>query len=145
MRRWRTSTGRDAATIIGIIGLITQQLGHKLVDATHIRTGNVVYIKEVKTNDVEHQIAKSLTREDWANDSRNHCAPVVKIFTDPGDPRVTYIVMPFLRPADDPPFELVKEIIDFVDQTLEVHPDLLMCSGSSDQDVRVWPSSMGKA
>ena len=145
MRRWRTFAGRDVATIVEILTLITQQLRSKLVDATHIETGKVVYIKEVKTDDDEHRIAQLLAQEDWVNDPRNHCVPIVKIFRDHIDPGVSYIVMPFLRPADNPPFELVKDVIDFVDQILEVHPDFLIARGSSDRDIRVWPSSMRKA
>ena len=39
--------------------------------------------------------------------------------------------MPFLRPANDPPFETVGEIIDYVDQVLEVYPHLLNLAGIS--------------
>jgi hypothetical protein len=28
--------------------------------------------------------------------------------------------MPFLRPSDDPPFDVVEEVVDFADQVLEV-------------------------
>ena len=85
----------------------------------------MVYIKEVKTDSEEFRIAQLLTQEDWINDPRNRCVPIVKLFEDHKDPRASYIVMPFLRPMDDPPFESVKEIIDFVDQILEVRPDRL--------------------
>ena len=81
----------------------------------------MVYIKEVKTDSEEFRIAQLLTQEDWVNDPRSHCVPIVKLFEDHKDQRVSYIVMPFLRPIDSPPFESVKEIIDFVDQILEVH------------------------
>ena len=89
----------------------------------------MVYIKEIKTDCEEHRIAQLLTQEDWVGDLRNHCVPIVKIFEDHKDPRVSYIVMPFLRPADSPPFETVKEIIDYVDQILEVWPDRLKLAG----------------
>ena len=95
------------------------------MDATHKESGKLVYIKEIKTDCEEHRIAQLLTQEDWVNDPRNHCVPIVKIFKDHEDPRVSYIVMPFLRPADNPPFETVKEIIDYVDQILEVYMDHL--------------------
>ena len=90
------------------------------MDAAKKDDGQLVYIKEIETNCEEHRIAQLLTQEDWINDPRNHCVPIVKIFQDYNDKRVSYIVMPFLRPADDPPFEAVKEIIDYVDQILEV-------------------------
>ena len=80
----------------------------------------MVCIKEVETDGGEHRIAQLLTREDWINDPRNHCVPIRKIFQDHKDPQVSYIVMPFLRPADDPQFDAEEEIIDCVDQILEV-------------------------
>ena len=101
------------------------------MDATHKESGRVVYIKEIKTGSEEHRIAQLLTQEDWINDPRNRCVPIVKIFKDHKDPGVSYIVMPFLRPADSPPFETVKEIIDYVDQILEVHPHPLNLAGIS--------------
>jgi len=64
-------------------------------------------------------------QEEWANDTRNHCAPVAKVFKDHQNPMLSYIVMPLLRPVDDPPFERVKEIIDFTDQILEVTVEYL--------------------
>ena len=84
----------------------------------------MVYIKEVKTDSEEYRIAQLLTQEDWVNDPRNHCVPTVKLFEDHNNNQVSYIVMPFLRPINDPPFESVKEIIDFVDQILEVFSDV---------------------
>lgn len=53
-------------------------------------------------------------------DPRNHCAPVIEVIEDPNNDSVSYMVMPLLRLADDPPFQYVKEIIDFVGQILEV-------------------------
>ena len=85
--------------------------------------GQLVYIKEIETDCEEHRIAQLLTQEDWIRDPRNHCVPIVKIFQDHNDERVSYIVMPFLRSANNPPFEAVKEIIDYVDQMLEVRTD----------------------
>ena len=95
------------------------------MDATHKESGRLVYIKEVKTDREEHRIAQLLTQEDWISDPRNHCVPILKIFQDHTNRRISYIVMPFLRPADNPPFESVKEIIDYVDQILEACPDRL--------------------
>jgi hypothetical protein len=39
---------------------------------------------------------------------------------DLADETISYIVMPFLRLSDNPPFETVWEVGDFVDQLLEV-------------------------
>jgi len=90
-----------------------------LVDAIHEATGKRVYIKEVSTDSEELRISQLLTQEEWVSDPRNHCVSLTKVFKDHQDPDVSYMVMPFLRPADAPPFESVKEIIKFTDQILE--------------------------
>ena len=47
---------------------------------------------------------------------------VLNIIDDPTDSKKSYLVMPLLRAADNPPFERVKEVVEFefVDQMLEV-------------------------
>jgi hypothetical protein len=91
-----------------------------LVDAIHEATGKRVYIKEVATDSEELRISQMVTQEELAGDSRNHCVPLVNVFKDQKNPNISYMVMPFLRPVDSPPFETVKEIIKFTDQILEV-------------------------
>lgn len=59
------------------------------------------------------------TKELRAN-PRNHCVPIIEVFDDPENEAMSFMVMPLLRNADSPPFQYVKEIIDFVDQILEV-------------------------
>ena len=97
-----------------------------LVDAIHEATGKRVYIKEIATGSEELRIAQLLTQEEWISDPRNHCVPVKKVFKDYTNPNVTYVVMPFLRLMNDPPFEYVKEIIQFTDQILEVGTPFLL-------------------
>ena len=53
-------------------------------------------------------------------DLANHSVPILDIFADTQDDSITYIVMPFLRPVDSPPFYVIEEILDFADQILEV-------------------------
>lgn len=53
-------------------------------------------------------------------DSRNRCVPVLDVFTDPFDPQLRLLVMPYLRQFNDPNFGSVGEVIDFMDQALEV-------------------------
>jgi len=88
----------------------------------------MVYIKEIRAGSEEHRIAEILRQEEWTNDPRNHCVPVLNIFKDPQDPVLLYLVMPFLRPAFDPPFEHVKEIMEFTDQILEVDASRILIS-----------------
>lgn len=93
------------------------QLRPFLVDATRISDGKLVYIKEVKTGDQESRIALMLAVLD---DAANHSVPILDTFLDFADESISYIVMPFLRLSDSPPFETVGEVADFVDQVLEV-------------------------
>lgn len=93
------------------------QLRPFLVDATRISDGKLVYIKEVKTGDQESRIASILAALD---DPANHSVPILDTFVDFADESISYIVMPFLRLSDNPPFETVGEVADFVAQVLEV-------------------------
>ena len=79
--------------------------------------GKLVYIKEVQTGDSESSMALRLSTID---DPANHSVPILDTFEDPADKSTSYLVMPFLRLADDPPFEIVEEVLDFADQILEV-------------------------
>ena len=76
-----------------------------------------MYIKEVQTGDLESRIALTLSALD---DPANHSVPILDTFVDHVDESVSYIVMPFLRSFDNPPFEIVEEVLDFADQVLEV-------------------------
>ena len=78
-----------------------------------------MYLKEVRTGDLESSIALMLSA---INDPANHSVPIIDTFEDLVDKSISYLVMPFLRLIDDPPFEVVEEVLDFVDQILEVRP-----------------------
>jgi hypothetical protein len=88
-----------------------------LVDATRISDGKLVYIKQVQKGDLESCIALALSA---INDPTNHSVPILDTFEDSDNKLISYIVMPFLRLIDDPPFDRVEEVLDFVDQLLEV-------------------------
>jgi len=89
-----------------------------LVDA-YTNDGKFVCIKRVGRNDEESCIAQMLSTKELRADPRNHCVPIIEVIEDPNNPAVSYMVMPLLRNADFPPFQYVKEIMDFVDQVLE--------------------------
>jgi hypothetical protein len=93
------------------------QLRPSLVDATRISDGKLMYIKQVRTDDLESRIALTLSAID---NTANHSVPIFDTFEDPTDNSISYIVMPLLRLSDNPPFEVVEELLDFVDQVLEV-------------------------
>ncbi|KAI0316327.1 kinase-like domain-containing protein [Amylostereum chailletii] len=90
-----------------------------LMDATRISDGRAVYIKKIRTGDLESTIASYLDSTSLRARPDNHSAPVLEVFPDPSDPSVSYMVMPFLRPMTRPPFEYVGEILDFGEQILE--------------------------
>lgn len=77
-------------------------------------------IKRISRDDDEARIARMLRTADLCADPRNHCVPIIEVIDDPKDDSQSFMVMPFLRVADNPQFQHVKEIVDFVDQILEV-------------------------
>jgi len=91
------------------------QVRTRLVDATRIADSKLVYIKQVQTNDrVAYSVDAYLV---WRS---NHCVPILDTFVDSSDGSISYIVMPFLRSLEEPPFYVIGEILDFADQILEV-------------------------
>lgn len=96
------------------------QLRPTLIDATRISDNALVYIKRVRTDSDELKIALLLSPDGGRSDDSNHCAPILDHFQDADDSDFSYMVMPFLRAIDDPPFESVENVVGFVDQMLEV-------------------------
>jgi len=90
-----------------------------LVDA-YTDEGKDVIIKRIVRSGEEIRIAQMLTTKELRADPRNHCVPVIEVIDDPDDDSISYMVMPLLRNAVLPPFQYMKEIVDFVDQVLEV-------------------------
>ncbi|KAI0693495.1 kinase-like domain-containing protein [Cytidiella melzeri] len=90
-----------------------------LIDATRRSDGKLVYIKRVLTDSKELRIAQSFSKQPLKDHPANHCVPVVDSFEDDANTRISYLVMPFLRYTDDPPFELVDDVLDIVDQLFE--------------------------
>lgn len=79
----------------------------------------MVCLKRVLTNSQELEIATLFSRPPLCGHPSNHCVPVLDAFVDDEDEKISYIVMPFLRRMDNPPFDLVNDLLDFVDQVLE--------------------------
>jgi hypothetical protein len=93
-----------------------------LLDATvEGEDGKDVFIKRIDltTHPNEDKIASRLGSPDSRKDEWNHCVPILDIFHDDQDPKYQYIIMPVLRPFNDPSFTAFGEVIDFVNQTLE--------------------------
>lgn len=64
----------------------------------------------------------------------NHCVPLLDVLEESEESEVYYLVMPYLRPAHDPPLRTVGDAMDFTTQVLEVrqlcyfYPHRFMCS-----------------
>jgi len=104
-----------------------------LVDARRISDDKLVYIKRVETGDQEQRIAVLLSSERLRGDPRNHSVDILDTFQDDKDEKISYIVMPFLRLMDNPPFETVGEVLDFADQILEVCSCLRLSSAADSE------------
>ncbi|KAI0028574.1 hypothetical protein K488DRAFT_58252 [Vararia minispora EC-137] len=113
---WR-STGKHPAESEDGILLPARPL---LIDATRISDNLLVYIKQCVTGDLETEIATRLNAPNLRQDGRNHACPIIDVFSDVHDSKVCYMVMPFLRPINKPPFETVGEVVDCITQLLEL-------------------------
>ena len=75
-------------------------------------------IKSLPNNRHDVEISQYLTS---IQSPDNHCAPIFDNFPDPLDPtQRTLIILPNLRPFDDPELVKLGEVLDFMSQMLEV-------------------------
>ncbi|KAL7284784.1 hypothetical protein ACG7TL_002091 [Trametes sanguinea] len=89
---------------------------YQVMDATQLSDGEVVAIKFCHRGTQELHIAQYFAS---IQDRANHCVPIREVLPDPHDPKLALMVMPYLRPCNDPEFGTVGDVIEFVDQTLE--------------------------
>ncbi|KAI0356687.1 hypothetical protein OH77DRAFT_1589107 [Trametes cingulata] len=93
--------------------------GTFMIDATRVSDGKLVYLKKVPSASEELEICRYFSSGNLRQHSRNHCVPLLDVLQHPTDPDVSFIVMPFLRPIDDPAFETIEDILDCGEQILE--------------------------
>ena len=75
-------------------------------------------LKRIGLNSTEGTTLKYLNSR---SDPNNHTVPLLGIVRgNMYDGDCDFLVMPLLRPFDDPPFVYVEEVVDFVRQTLQV-------------------------
>ncbi|THH17231.1 hypothetical protein EUX98_g9169 [Antrodiella citrinella] len=114
---WKPSwlgTGLDADIFEDFI----MSLNSQVMDAVRTDDKYRVFIKIVsRANEIN--IARLLSSEEVVSDPNNHCVRVLDVLSDPLDASRALLVMPYLRPFYDPPFEVVEEVMDFIQQTLE--------------------------
>lgn len=92
---------------------------YQVIDATRTSTSELVAIKSFLT-DTDRQELEIAQFFSTIEDPTNHCVTVHQILPDPFNPRLAFMVMPYLRPCDDPDWSTLGDVVDFVGQTLEV-------------------------
>ncbi|KAJ3551174.1 hypothetical protein NM688_g4866 [Phlebia brevispora] len=92
-----------------------------LMDATRISDGKIVMLKTVsdETHPYELEINRLFNSEPYASHPRNHCVRVYEILSLPEDPHLHILVMPLLRPFNEPSFKTIGEVVDFFHQVFE--------------------------
>ena len=91
-----------------------------VMDAVRMEDAMVVAIKYISANSEEVELGRFLSSREMLAKKDNHCVPLLDDFQDDDEPNKHFIVMSLLRQFDDPPFYAVKEVVDFIEQTLRV-------------------------
>ena len=96
------------------------------MDATRRRDGKQVMLKKVYSEEGadsggphELRITQLFSSREVAQDPRNHCVPLLDTLEMPQN-RQKLIVMPLLRPFNNPRFETFGEFVRFFTQICEV-------------------------
>ena len=112
------------------------------MDATRRRDGKQVMLKKVLPDEGPHEltITQSFSSRQIARDPCNHCVPLLDILEMPQNGQ-KLLVMPFLRPFNNPSFQTFGEFVAFFTQICEVgffqHPSLRINSdGALDQGLQ---------
>ncbi|KAH9941292.1 kinase-like domain-containing protein [Epithele typhae] len=67
----------------------------------------------------EPEISRMFSVEPLASDPRNHCVPVYEVMQSPLDDDIVFIVIPFLRPFEKPPFRTSGEALECMRQLIQ--------------------------
>ncbi|CCM01524.1 uncharacterized protein FIBRA_03580 [Fibroporia radiculosa] len=90
-----------------------------VIDAIRQNDGFLVALKTTRNNSGEIAIASFLSSSSLRKDPSNHCIPVLDTLPDPLETNKSLLIMPYLRPFNDPEFRAIGEVVEFVQQTLE--------------------------
>ncbi|KAL1937554.1 hypothetical protein VTO73DRAFT_13049 [Trametes versicolor] len=90
-----------------------------VIDARCTSDGKLVYLKKIRPDSQELEILRYISSPDMVQHPQNHCVPLLDVIYDPSDPETCFIVMPYLRYIDHPPFELVEDMMEFGEVILE--------------------------
>ena len=96
------------------------------MDATRLRDGKQVMLKKVYPDEGPHEviITQLFSSRQFIRDPCNHCVPLLDILEMPQNGQ-KLLVMPFLRPFNNPSFQTFGEFVAFFTQICEVgsfHP-----------------------
>ncbi|KAI0043012.1 hypothetical protein FA95DRAFT_503631 [Auriscalpium vulgare] len=118
------------------------------LDATRISDGKQVMMKQVvrKEGPYELDIATYLSSEALMSDPRNHTVPLLEVIELPNDEHDKIMVMPLLRPFDNPKFETYGEAVAFMTQIFEglqfMHERNIAHRDCTEMNIMLDPSSM---
>ncbi|KAH9938692.1 uncharacterized protein B0H18DRAFT_968369 [Fomitopsis serialis] len=90
-----------------------------IMGAIRLSDGVQVCIKRVVTATDESRIVCTFSSAPLRDDPANHVVPILDTFQDEDNEYISYLVMPFLRHIDDPPVDVVGDVVEFVNQLLE--------------------------
>lgn len=93
-----------------------------ILDATRISDGKPVVLKKLSkaVHPYEAEISAFFSAEPLASHPRNHCVPTYEILDIPDEEDTILLVLPLLRPYDNPVFVTVGETVDFFAQIFQV-------------------------
>ena len=82
----------------------------------------MVNLKRIKRGDhpYEADIALYFSSQALASQPGNHCVPVYEVFTLNAEDDIMIMVMPLLRPYNNPSFDTVGEVVECFRQLFEV-------------------------
>ncbi|KAM5537833.1 hypothetical protein V8D89_008475 [Ganoderma adspersum] len=110
-----TDTDLDPTYCEDSIVLVTDNVIDATRDGLYGKSDRVS-IKLTESHAREINIARFLAS---IRDPHNHSIPILDVFQDPLNPQKSLFVMPYLLPFNEPEFEAVGEVVDFVFQSLE--------------------------
>ena len=109
------------------------------MDATHL-DGRQVMLKSIPVGkgQQELEIALTVSSPELKRHPYNHCVPLLDVLELPNTFDRKLMVMPFLRPFDDPSFRTYGEFVNFFTQICEVSSTCHLIRGIGKHD-HSWP------
>ncbi|KDQ55744.1 hypothetical protein JAAARDRAFT_133573 [Jaapia argillacea MUCL 33604] len=120
----------------------------QFIDATRSSDGALVALKRVSKSihPFEVDIAKYLSSDPLSSDPHNHCVPVIEVLQVPDDEDTLLLVMPFLRPFDDPRFDTVGEAVAFFQQVFQglqfLHSHFVAHRDNNEMNIMLDPTNL---